>query len=173
MSSTASVIEIPSFSLIVMIGSAGAGKSTFVRNRFGATEIVSSDFLRGVVRDDETNMEASADAFEILRLIVDKRLAARRLTVVDATNVRARDRAPLVAIARRHGAPVVAIVLDVDGPTCVARNDARADRPNSIIYVMRQQDALRASLGGLPNEGYAAVHVLDAAGSVDAEIRRV
>lgn len=165
-------LDIPAFSLVLMVGSSGSGKSTFARARFRPTEIVSSDFLRGVVRDDETDMEGSADAFELLRLIVDKRLAAHRFTVVDATNVRARDRAPLAAIARRHHAPLVAIVLDVDGPTCVARNDARPDRPNSHIYVMRQQEALRASLPELAGEGFAQVHVLPLADVADAIVRR-
>jgi protein phosphatase len=117
-------------------------------------------------------MEASADAFEVMRLIVDRRLGAHRFTVVDATNVRARDRAPLAVIARRHSAPLVALVLDVDGPTCVARNDARTDRPNSRIYVLRQQEALRASLGELAGEGFAQVHVLEAAAVGSAEITR-
>jgi protein phosphatase len=169
---TPAAIEVPSLCLITLVGSSGAGKTTFARKRFLATEIVSSDALRGVVCDDETNMESSGDAFELLRLIVDKRLGMHRLTVVDATNVRARDRAPLIAIARRRGAPVVAIVLDVDGPTCVARNDARNDRPNSHIYVMRQQDALRASLGQLTGEGFASVHVIDAATASDIVITR-
>jgi protein phosphatase len=163
-------IELPPFSLVLMIGSSGSGKSTFARTHFARTEIVSSDVLRGVVRDDETNMEASADAFEVMRLIVDKRLGARRLTVVDATNVRARDRAPLLGLARKHGAPIIAIVLDVDGATCLARNEVRPDRPNSRIYVLRQQEALRASLPVLAGEGFAAVHVVSAS---DVDVRRV
>jgi protein phosphatase len=166
------LLEIPSRALVLMVGTSGSGKSTFVRARFAPTEIVSSDFLRGVVRDDETNMEASGDAFAVLRLIVDKRLGARRLTVVDATNVRSRDRAPLVAMARTYGAPLVAIVMDVDAATCVARNDARGDRPNSHIYVMRQHEALHDSLAQLGPEGFT-VHALDAATASDATIRRV
>lgn len=167
------LIEIPTFALVVMIGPSGAGKSTFARDRFRPTEVVSSVTLRGVVCDDETNMEASTAALELLRSIVDKRLGMHRLTVVDATNVRARDRAPLEAIARRHAAPLVAIVLDVDGATCVARNDLRGDRPNSRIYVMPQQEALRASLGQLAAEGFAAVHVLSAAAIDGVQLRRV
>ncbi|MFO0685901.1 MAG: ATP-binding protein [Sandaracinus sp.] len=165
-------LEVPSFSLVLLIGSSGSGKSSFARARFRPTEIVSSDHYRGVVRDDETDMEGSADAYEIFHLVVDKRLGARRFTVVDATNVRARDRAPLLARAKRFGAPAIGLVLDVDGPTCVARNDARGDRPNSRIYVLRQQEAMRASLPSLASEGFAAVHVLGAS-EIDAlEIRR-
>ncbi len=165
-------LEVPSFSLLLLIGSSGSGKSSFARARFLPTEIVSSDFYRGVVRDDETNMEGSADAYEVFHLVVDKRLAARRFTVVDATNVRARDRAPLLAKAKRSGAPTIGLVLDVDGATCVARNDARGDRPNSRIYVLRQQEAMRASLPTLASEGFAAVHVLAASEIAAIEVRR-
>lgn len=165
-------IEIPSFALVLMIGSSGSGKSTFAKARFAGTETVSSDFLRGMVRDDATNMEGSADAFAVMRLLVEKRLGARRLTVVDATNVRARDRAPLIALARQHAAPLIAIVLDVDGATCIARNDARTDRPNSRIYVLRQQEALRATMGELAGEGFAAIHVLDVAAATDVLVTR-
>jgi protein phosphatase len=166
------VVEVPSFALVLLVGSSGSGKSTFARDRFAPTEIVSSDHYRGVVRDDETNMEGSADAYEIVHLVVDKRLGARRFTVVDATNVRSRDRVPLLAKASRHGAPAVALVLDVDGATCVARNDARGDRLNSRIYVLRQQEALRASLPTLASEGFAAVHVIGAAEIADAVVTR-
>ncbi len=169
----ARVVEVPSFALVLLVGSAGSGKSTFARDRFASTEIVSSDHYRGVVRDDETNMEGSADAYELFHLVVDKRLGARRFTVVDATNVRARDRAPLLAKASRHGAPAVAIVLDVDGATCVARNDARGDRPNSRIYVLRQQESLRASLPTLASEGFVAVHVLGASDIAEARVERI
>jgi protein phosphatase len=154
-----------------MIGASGAGKSTLAQSSFSPTEIVSSNAMRAIVRDDETNLDGTSDAYELVRTIVDKRLGARRLTVVDATNVRARDRAQLIAIARRHGAPVVAIVLDVDGASCIARNDARSNRVNSRIYVLRQQEALRASMPSLPSEGFAAVHVV-AAAEGEIEIRR-
>jgi protein phosphatase len=129
-----------------------------------------------MVRDDETNMEASADAFEVLHLLAKKRLAAGLLTVVDATNVRAEDRAPLVAMARAYHAMPVAIVLDVDVATCLSRNDARPDRQNSRGYVLRQHGNLRRSVGRgtklLEREGFRYVHVLDAETIASAEIRR-
>lgn len=168
----ARVIELPPRALVLLVGTSGAGKSSFARGHFAPTQIVSSDFLRGVVRDDETDMDASADAFEVLRLVVDKRLGAGRFTVVDATNVRSRDRAPLIARAKAHGAPLVAIVFDVDAATCIARNDARGDRPNSRVYVMRQRANLERSLEELASEGFVAVHVLPAPSIDDVVVRR-
>src|SRR3954462_8150085 len=93
-------IAIPKLSLVVLIGPSGSGKSTFARRHFLATEVLSSDTCRGLVCDDENALDATGDAFEVLHFIARKRLAARRLTVVDATNVKAEDRKRLVALAR-------------------------------------------------------------------------
>jgi protein phosphatase len=93
-------LSIPDFSLVVLIGPSGSGKSTFARRCFRPTEVVSSDACRALVADDETDQAATPAAFEVLRLIAVKRLEARRLTVIDAINVRAEDRRRLVELAR-------------------------------------------------------------------------
>ena len=95
-------IKIPELSLVVLIGPSGCGKSTFARKHFKPTEVLSSDFCRGLVSDDENNQAATKDAFEILHFIAAKRLAAGKLTVVDATNVQPEARKPLVALAREY-----------------------------------------------------------------------
>src|SRR5512137_1580991 len=95
-------ISIPELSLVVLIGPSGSGKSTFARKHFLPTEVLSSDFCRGLVSDDENDQKATADAFEILHFVARKRLAAGRLTVVDATNVQVEARKPLVQLARDY-----------------------------------------------------------------------
>ena len=111
------------------MGASGSGKSTFARAHFAPTAVLSSDACRALVRDDETAQEATADAFEVLHFIARKRLAARRLTVVDATNVRPEDRRQLVAIAREYHAMPVALAFDIPERICQERNLLRADRP--------------------------------------------
>src|SRR6476620_5964607 len=106
-------ITIPEFALVVLIGTSGAGKSTFARAHFKPTEVLSSDFFRGLVADDENDQSASAAAFEALRFVAKKRLEAGRLTVVDATNVQREARKPLLELAREHDLFAVAVVLDV------------------------------------------------------------
>ena len=94
--SPAPVLAVPELSLVVLVGASGSGKSTFARENFGPFEVISSDFCRGLVSDDENDQAASADAFEILHFIAGKRLAAGRLTVVDATNTQPAARKALV-----------------------------------------------------------------------------
>src|SRR5690349_17780608 len=106
-------MKIPELSLVVLIGASGSGKSSFARKHFKPTEIVSSDFCRGLVSDDENDQSASHDAFDLLHYLVRKRLSRGLLTVVDATNVEPRSRQQLVAIAREYHALPVAIVLNL------------------------------------------------------------
>src|SRR5262249_47182753 len=95
-------IEIPELSIVALVLASGSGKSTLARGCFRPTEVLSSDFFRGLVSDDENDQSSTHDAFEALYYMLDKRLARGKLTVIDATNVRAEDRKRLVEHARKH-----------------------------------------------------------------------
>jgi protein phosphatase len=154
-------LAVPELSLVVLVGVSGSGKSTFARAHFRPTEVISSDFCRGLIADDENDQSATPQAFELLHYIAGKRLAAGRLTVVDATNVQPAARSELVALAREHDVLAVAIVLDVPEQLCRARNASRADRDFGPQVIRRQRDQLRRGLKGLRREGFSAVHTLD------------
>ncbi|HET8661135.1 MAG TPA: polynucleotide kinase-phosphatase [Micromonosporaceae bacterium] len=153
-------LAVPQLSLVALVGVSGSGKSTFARAHFGPYEVLSSDFCRGLVANDENDQAASSDAFDVLHYIAGKRLAAGHLTVVDATNVLPEARAQLVELARSHDVLPVAIVLDVPEKVCLERNARRADRAFGAHVVRRQRDQLRRSLRGLAREGFRKVHVL-------------
>ena len=161
-------ISIPEFSLVVLIGASGSGKSTFARKHFLPTEIVSSDFCRGLVSDDENSLEATADAFALLHAMIEIRLRRRRLTVVDATNVRPEDRKSLVAIARKHHALPSAIVIDPGEAVCHARNALRPNRQFGPHVVRGHRSALRRGLSNMRREGFRSFHML----ASEAEIER-
>src|SRR5881396_595586 len=121
-------LTIPELSLVVLIGPSGSGKSTFAGKHFKPTEVLSSDWCRGVVSDDENSQAATKDAFEVLHFIAAKRLAAGRLTVIDATNVQLEARKPLVALAREYHVLPVAIVFNLPERLCQERNRNRSNR---------------------------------------------
>ena len=58
-------LTLPELSLVVLIGPSGSGKSTFARRHFKPTEVLSSDFCRGLVSDDENCQAATGDAFDV------------------------------------------------------------------------------------------------------------
>ncbi|WP_406322789.1 polynucleotide kinase-phosphatase [Streptomyces sp. NBC_01637] len=154
-------LPVTDLSLVVLVGASGSGKSTFARRHFKPTEILSSDFCRGLVADDENDQSASGDAFDVLHYIAGKRLAAGRLTVVDATNVQAESRKQLVQLARSHDVLPIAIVLDLPEEVCQTRNAARPDRAGMPRHVVqRHRRELRRSLRGLEREGFRKVHIL-------------
>lgn len=161
-------IDIPDFALVVLVGATGSGKSTFAAKHFLPTEIVSSDHCRALVSDDETDQSVTPQAFELVAAIAAKRLEQRRLTVIDATNVRPADRAQWVALARRWHALPVAIVLDPGADICAARNAARPDRPSGESVARRMSHEVRRNLGKLQGEGFRQVWKLSSAEGIDA-----
>lgn len=166
-------INLPDPSLVVLIGPSGSGKSSFARKHFKPTEVISSDFCRGLVADDENDQSATKDAFEVLRFIAGRRLAQPRFTVVDATNVQREARRPLVELAREHDLFPVAIVLDMPEAICQERNRSRPERQFGPHVVRQQRSQLRKSLKRLQREGFRRVTVLRSVEEVDAaEVRR-
>lgn len=161
-------IRIPELCLVVLIGVSGSGKSTFATKKFSPFEAVSSDFCRALVSGDENDQSASADAFDVLHHLVGVRLRRGLLTVVDATNVSKDARANLIGVARDHDVLPVAIVLDVDPATAIARNESRADRQFGPGPVRRQEAQLRKSLRGLQREGFRVVHTLNSPEQIEA-----
>jgi len=158
---------------VVLVGVSGSGKSTFARAHFKPTEVVSSDFCRGLVADDENDQSATPDAFDVLHYIVGTRLRRGLLTVVDATNVGQQARASLVKLARSHDVLADAIVLDVPESLAVRRNKLRPDRDFGPHVVSRQLHDLKRSLRRLNKEGFRRVHVLRGADQIEAaEIAR-
>lgn len=153
-------VTIPELALVVVAGPSGSGKSTFVRRHFKTTEVLSSDYCRGLVSDDENDQAATAAAFDVLYYIAGKRLAGRKLTVADATSVRPEDRKQLVGLAREHHVLPVIIVLDLPPSLCHERNASRPERSFGPQVARQQSQALRRSLRGLRREGFRQVTVL-------------
>lgn len=160
-------IELPTDALVVLIGAAGCGKSTFAEKHFLRTQVVSSDECRALVSDDPNNSGASADAFEIMYLIIDKRLKRGRFTVADATNVRAEKRAALLRLATARRRPAVALVFDLPEGVCQARNGHRSERTVPFAAIRAQLKDLHASLPMLADEGFSAIHLLTSAEDAD------
>ena len=153
-------LAVPELSLVCLVGASGSGKSTFARQHFAPFEVLSSDFFRGLVSNDENDQSATAAAFDALHHVAGLRLDGGHLTVVDATNVQPEARRQLVALARAHDVLPVAVVLDLPERVCLDRNATRPERNYPDSVVKRQRDQLRRSLRQLGKEGFRKVHVL-------------
>jgi len=158
---TGRTLPVTDLSLVVLVGASGSGKSTFARRHFKPTEVISSDFCRGLVSDDENDQGATKDAFDVLHYIAGKRLAAGRRTVVDATSVQSDSRRQLIDLAKQYDVLPIAIVLDVPEEVCAERNAGRTDRADMPVRVIKRHiRELRRSVRHLEREGFRKVHVL-------------
>jgi protein phosphatase len=151
-------VTIPELSLVVLIGPSGSGKSTFARTHFKATETISSDFCRGLVSDDENDQSATKDAFDVVHFVAAKRLAAGKLTVIDATNVQPEGRKSLLEIAREYHCLAVAIVFNIPEKLCQERNKLRPDRDFGPHVIRHQTAQMRRSLHNLRHEGFHHIY---------------
>lgn len=155
--------------LIVMIGAAGAGKSTLAAQGWPG-QVLSLDALRDLVSGDECDQDATADAVAVLHALVAARLRRKVTTVVDATNVTPAARRPLLDLASAHRAAAIAVVVDTPLPVALARNAARPGPrpgarwgrrvPDQAIHT--QHRALRSSLPRLRAEGFTEIRRIDA-----------
>lgn len=161
-------IEIPEFALVVMVGATSGGKSTFAKKYFKETEILSSDFFRGMVSDDENNQKVSKEAFDLLYYAANKRLDLMKTTVIDATNVQHDARKVAIQMARDQNVHSVAIVLNLPEKILQERNLNRPDRMLPSHVVHRQANDLRRSVKRLKKEGFRFVYILNSQEEIDS-----
>jgi len=164
-------ILIPDPSLVVLVGAAGVGKSTFAARHFDAGEILSSDRYRAIVAGDEADQSATRSAFARLHRELEGRMANGRLTVIDATSVEGSARRALVSRATAAHVPATAIVLDLPDATVLARNAARRPRSVDEAVVRRHLARLRSSLDGpdpaIGGDGFSQIVILRDPAEVD------
>jgi F420-dependent oxidoreductase-like protein len=149
-------VVLPAPCLVVLVGAAGAGKSAWAAAHFRAEQIVGSDALRAAVGEGEDDVTATADAFEILELVVAHRLRRRLTTVVDTLGLDRERRAGWLARARAHDVATVCVVFEATAAECKVRNRTRG-KPVPDRIIGGQARAVREQRDGLAHEGFDLV----------------
>lgn len=148
------MIKIPTNALVLLVGPAGCGKSTFARNHFRPAEIVASDEFRERVSDDMTNQKCNDWVFEVVHKLIEARLAMGRLTVLDATSLTPEARKAAKEIADRFSAPTYVLMMDTTIEQCLRQNAAR-DRVVPEAVIQKHWERYQQAMVDIPNEGYA------------------
>lgn len=161
-------ITLPEYSLIVLIGASGSGKTTFARKHFGSNEILSVREFGEMVGQPDNQEQNDEDALEAMNFVVDKRMKNRVLTIIDAPHINQVDRKHLRQIAKKYHARLVAIALDLPEEVCLARNQQEPERsvPRSILR--HQIENLNKNVHRLQSEGFRYVYHLKSVEEIDA-----
>jgi protein phosphatase len=164
-------IHVPVDALVVLVGSAGTGKSTWSARHFEPTQIVSSDACRAAVADDPADQGASHDAFRLFNQIVHDRLKRGLLTVADSTALAPGARRDLLAHAADFGRPAIAVVFDLPLEVASAWNEQRERRvPPAALFT--HSKLMRQAVLDLPGEGFSALYLLHSPEELNgAEVR--
>jgi alkanesulfonate monooxygenase SsuD/methylene tetrahydromethanopterin reductase-like flavin-dependent oxidoreductase (luciferase family)/predicted kinase len=149
-------VALPDPALIVLVGPSGSGKSVWAAEHYRPDEVVSSDRLRALVGSGEHDLDASADAFALLDLIVAARLRRGLTAVVDTLGLDAARRRGYLELARTSGLPAVAVLLDADPAECRRRNRAR-DQPVPATVLEGQLRRMQAAVEEIGGEGWDLV----------------
>ena len=154
-------IALPELSLVLLVGPSGSGKSSFGRKHFLPTEVISSDFCRGLVSDNENDQSATGDAFDLLACDRAQATGTRQADCDRRHECADRRRAKRSSqLAREYHVFAVAIVFDLPERLCQDRNASRPDRQFGPHVVRNQFQQLRKSLRGLEREGIRYVFKL-------------
>lgn len=148
------MLKIPTNALVLLVGPAGSGKTTFAQKHFRPTEIISSDEYRERISDDMTNQKCNGLVFNIVHQIVDARLSLQRLTVLDATNLTPESRETARNIAAAAKAPVFVLMVNTTLSDCLENNQKRGRVvPQDVIE--KHWERYQQAVVDIPNEGYA------------------
>lgn len=163
-------INLPERTLIVLCGPAGAGKSTFARTFVGQhqkqgyrmTSIVSSDYCRALICDDETNQQVNRDTFDLFHYIIHKRMIQGRLTIVDSTALQVEARQRLLDLAVRHHYVTCLFLFNISLETCLKYDQHQArGRIVGEQVIKYHLTLLQQALRDVPQEGWNMIHILD------------
>ena len=133
----------------MLVGATGSGKSTFAARHFCRPRSSRPiDAVRSLPTTRPTRVQRF---FDLVHAIAAKRLARRRLTVIDAAMSAARNG----RLARRYHALPVAIVFDLPAMSVLLAIGSGGSAFRAGRATCRR---LRKSLRGLDREGFRGVH---------------
>lgn len=143
--------------LIVLMGIAGVGKSSWAQARYPHEQVVSADQMRLLVSDSESNQYASSQAWHLVTEFVAGRCELGRRAIIDATHVKREERLRWITFASEHAIPTQLVWFDIAPEESLARQAHRTRKVSQRILKRQHaqmHDAGKLSLLALRQEGW-------------------
>ena len=140
-------------SIVLLCGPAACGKTTFAQRHFRPTQIISSDWARGRVCDDERDQRFQPQAFSLVRYLTELRLGLNRLCVVDSTALTPPHRKEYLELAKQFHVPCVVFLFDVPLEKCIERDRLRERTVGSSV-IERHYQAFNQTKTDIKQEGF-------------------
>lgn len=167
--------------IVLVIGPSNSGKTTLLqklveRGDILPSEVISSDAFRKLVGDtdffDLANVSKadeqllyeqyerlSTETFHALHTVVEARAKLNKISFIDATNLRAFERAKYFDIAKRHDVPVIALVMQATKEQLLSR-DAGRDNPRGQKRVLKQLSTFKYEQKAIKKEPFASIYTV-------------
>lgn len=155
-------VYLPQRTLLVLCGVPGSGKSTFAtqfiaQQGLQQTTIVSSDYCRALICDDENNQQVSRDAFDLFHYIIYKRMCLGRFIIADSTALLSSARHRLLEQAIRYQYATCLLIFTTDPAICIQRDRTR-QRIVGEVVIRNLQLLLEQALRDIPSEQWQHVY---------------
>jgi len=159
---------LPRRTLLVLCGPAGSGKSTFAQHiiaqhqheDFCPTMIVSSDYCRALICDDEASQQVNRDTFDLFYYIITKRMSQHRFTIADSTALQADSRRRLLELAQHHHYHKHLFIFNISRETCLQHDQQRKRKVGEQV-ITYHISLLQQALIQAPGEAWDQVSFLD------------
>lgn len=162
-------MRLPFPALVILVGPSGAGKSTWAAANFRPEQVVSSDAIRALVGEGQHDQRAGTDAFDVLDLVLERRLRRGLLTVVDTLGLDPSRRSRYRQLAERHGIDCHVVLFDTPAALCRARNKLRS-RPTPAKVLAAQLSMFAEAAASIDQEGFGGVHAAAAVEVVPSQL---
>jgi len=147
------IFKIPRDIVLILVGTSGAGKSTFANKHFPPTMVASTDFCRSQICDSSENQKVSQDAFEMFYMHIEKRIKNGYPVIADSTALKAKYRQKIKEIAKKYNYKVGVILFDIKTKQCI-KNDLSRERSVGKDVIMYQSQNLEKTKDELTTEKY-------------------
>ena len=148
-------------SVYLFIGIPASGKSSWAQKLLRESpkkfSYLSSDEIRESVFGDVTDMSHNSTVFQIMKDRMVTALENERSVILDATFVKASERATFIQLAKELEAQVIAYYIKIDLGEALQRNDNRKRKVPPEIISQR----LRAVEEPEPAEGFDRIVTID------------